>query len=370
MGRRITGYVQGALTLNIPLYVLNTAIVARVPTNTLSNILPLLSRLSTVRVQRCWSVRVSLLAFVTIHDRLTALDFFKTFSPSLEPMHSSTLHRLSTLRLPSHVQHDELANRFRNDKYVVRMSRTGFNLLVGWLTEGIGGEGTGAGVGFSGDKGKRGRSAVMRVVNNHLRFDGKLSRCTHIHDRRTLVNGIVCFTFAFVWPVTTASPSAVSANSWEESTGLLSSLIPQPEGSTSSSTLLTNPQAFNTSKEDLKLGQPLMSEELRAETEKMLRDQAMIDRDPYAQNDANNVRPPPVPGVTAPTAADQPPQPPTFKTVDIQREVERVRDARKRIRLEPSALHAVDANSPQAAAARQRALPSICAYTLHDVPEG
>lgn len=250
------------------------------------------------------------------------------------------------------------------------MSRTGFNLLVGWLTEGVGGEGSGAGVGFSGDQGKRGRAAVMRVVNNHLRFDGELSRCTPLCRCRTLVNWTVRFAIAFAWPVTTASPSTVSANSWEESTGLLSSLIPQPEGSTSSATPLTNPQAFNTSKGELKLGQPPMSEELRAETEKTLRDQAMIDRDPYAQNDANNVRQAPIPGVIAPSVADLPPHPPTFKTVDIQREVERVRDARKRIRLEPSALNAVDANSPQAAAARQRALPSICAYTLHDVPEG
>jgi transcription initiation factor TFIID subunit 5 len=74
-----------------------------------------------------------------------------------------------------HVQQDELAQRFRDNKYTVRMSRSGFGLLVGWLTEGMGGEATGAGVGFSGEKGKRGRSAVMRVVNNHLRFDGELN---------------------------------------------------------------------------------------------------------------------------------------------------------------------------------------------------
>ena len=103
----------------------------------------------------------------------TAQEFYDTFSPSLEPMHSTTLHRLSTIRLPSHVQNDELANRFRNVKYTVRMSRSGFGLLVGWLTEGVGGEATGAGEGFSGEKGKRGRAAIMRVVNNHLRFDGK-----------------------------------------------------------------------------------------------------------------------------------------------------------------------------------------------------
>ncbi len=58
------------------------------------------------------------------------------------------------------------------------MSRSGFGLLIGWLTEGVGGEATGAGEGFQGEKGKRGRAAVMRVVNNHLRFDGKFDRTT------------------------------------------------------------------------------------------------------------------------------------------------------------------------------------------------
>jgi len=101
--------------------------------------------------------------------------FFLTFSSSISPLHSATLHHLSTLLLPAHVQSDELAGRFRNEKYAVRMSRSGFGLLVGWLTEGVGGETLGAGEGFSGEKGKRGRAAVMRVVNNHLRFDGQFS---------------------------------------------------------------------------------------------------------------------------------------------------------------------------------------------------
>jgi len=52
------------------------------------------------------------------------------------------------------------------------MSRSGFGLLVGWLTEGYGGEALGSGDGFTGERGKRGRTSVMRVVNNHLRFDG------------------------------------------------------------------------------------------------------------------------------------------------------------------------------------------------------
>jgi transcription initiation factor TFIID subunit 5 len=102
-----------------------------------------------------------------------AQEFFGAFSPSLEPLHSTTIHRLSTLRLPSHIQSDEIAQQFRNEKYTVRMSRSGFALLLGWLTEGIGGEAPGAGDGFFGEKGRRGRAAVMRVVNNHLRFDGE-----------------------------------------------------------------------------------------------------------------------------------------------------------------------------------------------------
>ena len=117
-------------------------------------------------IVRCWCHRI-----ITV--QVLAQEFFETFSPSLEPLHSTTIHRLSTLRLPSHIQSDEIAQQFRNEKYTVRMSRSGFALLLGWLTEGIGGEAPGAGDGFFGEKGRRGRAAVMRVVNNHLRFDGE-----------------------------------------------------------------------------------------------------------------------------------------------------------------------------------------------------
>ncbi|EMD42134.1 hypothetical protein CERSUDRAFT_147709 [Gelatoporia subvermispora B] len=265
-----------------------------------------------------------------------ALDFHQTFSPSLSPVHHSTIHHMSTILLPIHVQTDEVAQRFRNEKYTIRMSRSGFSLLVGWLTEGVGGEATGAGEGFTGEKGKRGRSAIMRVVNNHLRFD-----------------------------VTTSPTTSVSPNSWEESTGFLTSVTPQANAS-----IVTDPQAFNSSRGELKLGPAPLSEELRTETERVLREQAMIDRDPTAQYDPHYARQTTVPGLTSPSLSDLPPHPPTFKTVDVKREVEKVRDARKRIRLEPSALMSANLNTPQGAAARSRALPSICCYTLHDAGEG
>ncbi|KAG6898060.1 hypothetical protein C0992_006538 [Termitomyces sp. T32_za158] len=268
-----------------------------------------------------------------------ALRFFSTFSTSLSPSHNATLHHISTLLLPAHVQNDELAQRFRNEKFSVRMSRSGFGLLVGWLTEGVGGEALGSGDGFSGEKGKRGRAAVMRVVNNHLRFD-----------------------------VTSSNPSSVSPHAWEESTGLLSSLIPKASGSTNAS--YTSPQTFNASKGDLKLGPAPLGDELRAEAERVLREQAMVERDPAAQYEFQIPRPTSVPGMVIPSESDLLPHPPTFKSIDVEREVSAVRDARKRIRLDPTVLANLDASSPQASAVRARALPSICAYTLHDVVEG
>ena len=81
--------------------------------------------------------------------------FLNAFSPSLAAVHQKSVRHFAGLLLPSHVQQDELAQRFRTEKYIVRMSRSGFNLLIGWLTEGFGGEGVGAGEGFSGERGKR-----------------------------------------------------------------------------------------------------------------------------------------------------------------------------------------------------------------------
>ncbi|KAF7320062.1 TFIID and SAGA subunit [Mycena kentingensis (nom. inval.)] len=260
-----------------------------------------------------------------------AIRFYTTFSSSFAPAHFATLDSIKGLLLPAHVQNNELAQRFRDEKYVIRMSRSGFGLLVGWLTEGVGGEAFGAGDGFTGEVGKRGRVSVMRVVNNHLRFD-----------------------------ITSSNVTSVSPHSWEESTGLIGSLVPKTNG------VVTSPKTFN-AHHIVKLGPAPMNEELRNETQRVLREQALVDRDPAGQYEIPVGRPA-VPGTTAPTPADlqRLPAPPTFRTVDVEREANSVRDARKRIRLEPSLLVNVDPTSPQAAQVRARALPSICTYTLHD----
>ncbi|KZT30672.1 TFIID and SAGA subunit [Neolentinus lepideus HHB14362 ss-1] len=268
-----------------------------------------------------------------------AVKFFSEFSPSLAPAHNNILHHLSTLLLPAHIQNDDMAQRFQNEKYTVRMSRSGFDLLVGWLTEGIGGESMGAGEGFAGEKGKRGRSAVMRVVNNHLKFD-----------------------------VTASNTTSVPPTAWEENTGLLSSLLARANGAPSTA---TSAQAFNSTQGELKLGPAPVTEEMRAEIERELRQRAVMDGDPNgAQYDIHYLRSQQIPGVMAPSDLDLPPHPPTFKTADVLREAEKIRDWRKKIRLDAAALKELDENSPQLSATRARALPSICCYTIHDVPEG
>jgi transcription initiation factor TFIID subunit 5 len=159
----------------------------------------------------------------------------------------------------------------------------------------------------------------------------------------------------------------VNPNAWEESTGLLSSLIPQ---TADSSTPETSAQTYNTSTGALKLGPAPISEEVRTEAERILREQALIDRDPAAHYDYQISRQFNTPGLISPSEADLLPSPPNFKTIDVAKEVERVRDIRKRVRLDPAAFSNVDANLPNVNFASGRGLPSISCYTLHDVPEG
>ncbi|KDQ20487.1 hypothetical protein BOTBODRAFT_183267 [Botryobasidium botryosum FD-172 SS1] len=298
-----------------------------------------------------------------------AADFFAKYSGAIPPTHSSTTHHLSTLLLPTHAQSSPIATRLRSEKYTVRMSRSGFGLLLGWLTDGVGGERMGGGDAiFVGERGRRGRAAVMRVVNDRLRFD-----------------------------ITTAPTTAVQETAWEESAGLIDSLVPPINGaSTTSKNYKPDPRAFNASTGELKLGPAPLSAGLREETDRALSaDSLSLTDDPMAgpngstshqggdrDGDVRMNGPSSVgsadPAQISPTFADLPPYPTAFRTMDIRREVERTRDMRKRIRLDPSVLHGspetgvngFGVGDKHAAAARSKylanALPSICAYTFHD----
>lgn len=110
-----------------------------------------------------------------------AIKFFTSHSPRLLslgiPLYNTTLHTLSALLLPTHIATSALAQRFRSEKFVIQMSRAGFALFVGWLTEGTGAEGMGIGEGIiEGGRegsGRRARMSVLTVVNGRLKFHGE-----------------------------------------------------------------------------------------------------------------------------------------------------------------------------------------------------
>ncbi|KAG8934894.1 Transcription initiation factor TFIID subunit 5 [Tulasnella sp. 418] len=280
-----------------------------------------------------------------------AVTFYKTYAPSLSISHTNILQHLQTITLPHHVNEDELAQRFRSEKYVIRMSRSGFGLMLGWLMEGSGGEAMGAGEGFGGDSNKRGRAAVRRILNDRIDVD-----------------------------VTSASTTEVHPSAWEENTGLLSSIVPSADGA-STSKFVPSPAAFNQARGQLKLGPMPLDQGLLDETQRTLREEA--ESEASLTDGMNGVEPTGKrrltvntghdPTLVAPSASDLLPRPPSFKAIDVKREVEKVRDARKRIRLEPSTLSGSDVElglDRAALFAKSGALPSICAYTFHDAADG
>jgi len=70
-------------------------------------------------------------------------------------------------------------------------------------------------------------------------------------------------------------------------------------------------------------------------------------------------------GLLQPEFTDLPPQPPLFRSVDVDREVSRIRDARKALRLGEAA-----AATPAGDDVRTAALPSVCSFTYHDAEDG
>lgn len=278
------------------------------------------------------------------------------------------------------------------------MSRSGFALFVGWLTEGTGGEPMGAGEGIVAGRegaGRRARFTVLKIVHGSLKFNGSSDNLVIFPCQPDVLE---------ILPVTSPNTNAAQASSWEEATGLISSLLPvantgprmvngkQVTGSLPAG----DPSAFNSQQGDLKLGPAPLSDGLREEAERIIKeeDEAMAADGTSAQlngdvkpSDSSASAPSVLDlsslngtaGLAPPLMSDIPPQSTAFRSVDVKREVERVRDARKRIKLDPSLLY--DSSNAYGGGANgyarqspsrvpSAASPSICAYTFHDAEDG
>lgn len=367
-----------------------------------------------------------------------AYSLYAVHSSALLPQHLSILSHLRSITLTAHMATDDLVQRFRSERYVLKMSQTVFGLLLGWLTDGTGPVASaGAADGVGGDTAEgpatRGRLAMLRIINERCRIQ-----------------------------VLQAKPYELTQSLLEEGTGLTGagpSYSSQGIKSRAYPVLLHNAvteggdavaeyNARNAGPQ-LKLGPqfPLndrLKEEVQREVDDELREEqearkkkeqeeaerrgkveggdeqadaqqsgeqaaassaqedqpmegveqtegeggdgdgdgatgtgATATATPGPRGPTTSVAPsatkesaaavPASSDLLQPSLSDLPPQPPLFRTVDIMREVSRIRDARKALRIDP---HQLNADAIAGPSTRRAALPSICTYTYHDVEDG
>jgi hypothetical protein len=136
----------------------------------------------------CWKPELRPLVFpvfVHVYLDLIATDFnqnargfFNRHARDHVGLHAAPLRVLSKVgkkeQMVGNGAGEELVKRFRSEKYVVRMSRGAFGLLVGWLSSGgVEGEWDVGGGGAGGGGKERGKEAVRGVVNERIKIDGE-----------------------------------------------------------------------------------------------------------------------------------------------------------------------------------------------------
>ncbi|ETS61996.1 hypothetical protein PaG_03549 [Moesziomyces aphidis] len=280
----------------------------------------------------------SFLDLVLLGHGPAASALYSAHVASFLPTHTALLSQIRSLALPSHIQTDALAQRFRSERYVVKMSNTVFSLLLGWLTDGGGPvSGSIGGLEEAEAPARRGREAMLKIINERCRIQ-----------------------------VLAAQPYQIDAAQQQQQ---------QQDGDTT----MQDASATEGGGDD-------QDSSSRARTASVRPSEAPSGAAAAATEVklAGATGPDFSAGLLAAGIDDLPPQAPTFRTVDVKREVQRIRDARKRIRLDPSlatsgattftsgvrdaagnALGEAGAN-----AARVAALPSVCAYTFHDADDG
>ncbi|CEH13915.1 Transcription initiation factor TFIID, subunit TAF5 (also component of histone acetyltransferase SAGA) [Ceraceosorus bombacis] len=360
-----------------------------------------------------------------------AASLYKHSSDLFQPSQASLLSRLRAISLPSHVLSDGLAQRFRSERYVLKMSSTVFALLLGWLTDGSGPVQPSNQL-DEGDPDERGRKSVLRILNERCRIQ-VLNVAAQELARLRLEEGT---------GLTGAGPSYSIDDNQPTQKSLLSNHLSSAAVGNSDVVADFNAAAAGP---QLKLGPEIpLSERLAEEVQrqdkaeqKKEQEEAEKKRNGSPKNEAQLGETPmegveegrgaahsprqadgesrdissaapasrarstatPARGGTAaatvraetvapsgqvastaqksdliqPQYADLPPQAPLFRSVDVEREVARMRDARKAIRFGPIAeaqIKEENLNAAEGPAPRIATLPSICAYTYHDAEDG
>ncbi|WFD01399.1 Transcription initiation factor TFIID subunit 5 [Malassezia obtusa] len=332
-----------------------------------------------------------------------AEEFFAAHAAFFLPIHSSLLSHLRSLGLPSQIATDELAQRFRTERYVLKMSPNVFGLLIGWLTDGT------SPVGFAGmdesslidnmlEPSRRGREAMLKIINERCRLQVLRSALFQL-DPSELEEGT---------GLTGAGPSFSSAASASQSrfhAALNAQAVSETDAISDFNSRAAGPV--------LKLHPRIpLAEDLKEEVDHILREEQTQqqpakaptpappegdDREGQPKSRSQSLAPgaregsvaadepeaprtenDPSAGLHEATLADLPPQPSAFRTVDLLREVERVRDSRKCLRIDPKLAPEPASATGEAAkhatqwpgVPRTVGLPSVCMYTYYDAEDG
>ncbi|KAK4054227.1 Transcription initiation factor TFIID subunit 5 [Microbotryomycetes sp. JL201] len=274
----------------------------------------------------------SYLDLVLVGYRDSADQFHERFSVDHEATDPHIVRMLASIRNANHVTESDEATRWRQERYYVRLSERGWGLLLGWLQGGgLAGsiEGTDA----------RGRDRVLAIINERVKVD--------------------------------AIPGPPSRTPTEFG---LSSDVQNRRAARSHSDLKLGPAPV-----DPRLAKEVartVSDDKDARATSTL-DGSAADGDvksvDMANGDVAMTGPNGLPELVSPFPAELPPYPTALRTIDVMREVEKVREARKRIKLgaeayDPTAsgaaavLPGADDKGKTVGAAK----PSVCLFTVHD----
>ncbi|KAM0748491.1 WD40 repeat-like protein [Meredithblackwellia eburnea MCA 4105] len=282
----------------------------------------------------------SYLDLVLVNYRDAANDFLARFSPDHEASDPHIVRMLSSIRLPEHVSESEEATRWRQERYCVRLSERGWGLLLGWL------QGGGLAGSIEGTE-ARGRDRVLAIINERVKVDaipGPPAKIATDHGLLSDIKNRPRFL-----PELKLGPAPLDQKVQREVTRATAEKAPLAP--TSSSADATEPSSSL---------DPSTTTDTQG-TSGTAATSVPANEDPNALGAE----------LISPTASDLPPYPSTLRTIDVAREVEKVREARKRIKLGGEAyqrsagtlaLAGAHGNPAQGEAAK----PSVCLFTIHD----
>ncbi|KAK4054652.1 Transcription initiation factor TFIID subunit 5 [Microbotryomycetes sp. JL221] len=281
----------------------------------------------------------SYLDLVLVGYRDAADQFLERFSVDHNATDPHIVRMLGSIRNVNHVTESEDATRWRQERYHVRLSERGWGLLLGWLQGGgLAGsiEGTDA----------RGRDRVLAIINERVRVDAVPGPPSRTQTEHGLASDIQGRRAARSHSDLKLGPAPVDPRMAKEVARATSN------------------------DQDSKNGESgVNGVEGVAATNGGVTAMDTTDVDRKADGATSSSLPP----LMSPFPAEMLPYPTALRTIDVMREVEKVREARKRIKLGAEAYDptkngttAVLPGSNEKGKTVGAAKPSVCLFTVHD----